>query len=286
MAWTLTDSLDDYLAGAGDFLRADPVRHTVELAAIERMLVSGADTFGAGAPLFGWWRAAEPGAPVGAVCFHTPPYPLLLSGAGPAVEPLAAALASRRRLLPGVNGPAELAEPFAGAWQEQTGARSSVERRSRLYQLDRLIPPDPMPPGRARLATQADAELLAAWFTQFALDIGEVHGDPQTGLRDKLSFDGLMLWESDGIPVSVAGHNRPAAGVIRVGPVYTPATLRGRGYGGAVTVAISQAALDGGATVILFTDLANPTSNELYARLGYVPVGDRLVLAFSERSGS
>jgi predicted GNAT family acetyltransferase len=286
MAWTLTDSLDDYLAGAGDYLRADPVQHTVELAATERMLVSGADTFGAETPVFGWWRATEPDAPISAVCFHTPPYPLLLSGAVQAVAPLAAALASRRRSLPGVNGPAELAEPFAEAWQEQTGVRASVERRSRLYELDQLIPPDPMPPGRARLATQADADLLAAWFTQFALDIGEVHGDPQSGLRDQLSFGGLTLWESDGIPVSMAGHNRPAAGVIRVGPVYTPATLRGRGYGGAVTVAISQAALDRGATVILFTDLANPTSNELYARLGYVPVGDRLVLAFSERSGS
>jgi predicted GNAT family acetyltransferase len=185
-----------------------------------------------------------------------------------------------------VNGPAELAEPFARAWQEQTGTPSAVERRSRLYELDQLIPPDLMPPGQARLATQADAGLLGDWFTQFAIDIGEAHGDPQSGLRDQLSFDGLMLWETDGVPVSLAGHNRPAAGVTRVGPVYTPAALRGRGYGGAVTVAISQAALDQGATVILFTDLANPTSNELYARLGYVPVGDRVVLAFSERSGS
>jgi predicted GNAT family acetyltransferase len=30
---------------------------------------------------------------------------------------------------------------------------------------------------------------------------------------------------------------------------------------------------------VLYTDLANPTTNRLYARLGYVPVEDRVVLA-------
>jgi RimJ/RimL family protein N-acetyltransferase len=62
-------------------------------------------------------------------------------------------------------------------------------------------------------------------------------------------------------------------------PVYTPPGQRGQGYGGAVTVATSQAAREAGAReVVLFTDLANPTSNALYQRLGYRPVSDRVVL--------
>ncbi|NDZ98825.1 GNAT family N-acetyltransferase, partial [Streptomyces sp. SID10116] len=65
------------------------------------------------------------------------------------------------------------------------------------------------------------------------------------------------------------------AGQVRVAPVYTPADLRGRGYGGAATAAVTRAALDAGAAqVLLFTDLANPTSNRLYQRLGYRPVAD------------
>jgi predicted GNAT family acetyltransferase len=73
---------------------------------------------------------------------------------------------------------------------------------------------------------------------------------------------------------------------VRVGPVYTPPGHRGRGYGGAVTWTVSQAARDAGAAqVLLFTDLANPTSNALYQRLGYQPVADRLVLAFSKEGG-
>jgi predicted GNAT family acetyltransferase len=32
--------------------------------------------------------------------------------------------------------------------------------------------------------------------------------------------------------------------------------------------------------VVLYTDLANPTSNALYQRLGYRPVEDRVVFSF------
>jgi hypothetical protein len=77
----------------------------------------------------------------------------------------------------------------------------------------------------------------------------------------------------------MAGSTREVAGVVRIGPVYTAPPHRQRGYGGAVTTAASQAALAGGASaVVLFTDLANPTSNALYRRLGYRPVCDRVLL--------
>jgi predicted GNAT family acetyltransferase len=53
-------------------------------------------------------------------------------------------------------------------------------------------------------------------------------------------------------------------------------------FGGAATAAVTQAALDGGAEgVLLFTDLANRTSNTLYQRLGFAPVTDWVVLTFT-----
>jgi GNAT superfamily N-acetyltransferase len=74
---------------------------------------------------------------------------------------------------------------------------------------------------------------------------------------------------------------RTVAGMVRVGPVYTPPELRGRGYAGAVTATVSHVALDAGVTdVLLYTDLANPTSNALYQRIGYRPVEDRVMLSF------
>jgi predicted GNAT family acetyltransferase len=84
------------------------------------------------------------------------------------------------------------------------------------------------------------------------------------------------FWETpDGTPVSMAGAKPLLGGQVRIDPVYTPARLRGRGYAGAVTVEVSRAALDAGATeVVLFTDPANLTSNALYRRIGYVPLAD------------
>ena len=91
-----------------------------------------------------------------------------------------------------------------------------------------------------------------------------------------------MLWaDGDGRPVSMAGTTRMEAGMVRVQYVYTPADHRAKGYAGGVTAAVTRAALDAGATdVVLFTDLANPTSNALYQRLGYSPVEDRRTVEF------
>jgi predicted GNAT family acetyltransferase len=69
--------------------------------------------------------------------------------------------------------------------------------------------------------------------------------------------------------------SQPAAGVARVGPVYTPPARRGHGYGSAVTALASQSGIDAAAThVVLYTDLSNPTSNSIYQAIGFVPDHD------------
>ncbi len=73
----------------------------------------------------------------------------------------------------------------------------------------------------------------------------------------------------------MAAMTSVVAGTARLTPVYTLPQQRGRGYGSAVTAAVSQAARDAGAEhVLLFTDLANPTSNSVYQRIGFRPVSD------------
>jgi predicted GNAT family acetyltransferase len=80
----------------------------------------------------------------------------------------------------------------------------------------------------------------------------------------------------------MAGVDPMVGGQVPVDPVYTPAHLRGHGYAGAVTVEVSRAALAAGATeVVLYTNAANPTSNALYQRIGYVPLTDFAAYDFS-----
>ena len=284
MAWTLTDSIEEYLVHAGGYLRARPVENTIELGATETLRARGPAAYGGPAPLFGWWHS--PAGDIAAALLHTPPYPALLSGDPAAAAPLAAELAGRGWALPGVNGPADGVTSFAAAWLRHTGAPSTLQRRSRLFRLGDLILPEPMPPGAARTAVEADTDLLADWYAAFSAETGERGGLARRDVTDRLGYGGLTIWEVDGVPVAMAGRGRPAAGIVRVGPVYTPPGQRRRGYGGAATVAVTQAGLDDGADgVVLFTDLANPASNALYVRLGYRPVTDRLQLAFDAASG-
>jgi RimJ/RimL family protein N-acetyltransferase len=280
MPWFLSDSLPEYSATVGGLLARRPAQHTILLGAIETLRAAGTRAFGAIAPVFGWWQ--EPDGEVSAAFLHTPPFPVALTSVPvPAAVALAQALAARARTVGGVNADPGGAEAFARAWHELTGDTVELHMRSRLFQLGGLRWPNPRPPGQARVAGPADRSLLIAWSEAFHREAQSGPEDVVSMVDDRLSYRGLSLWEDAGQPVSMAGLTRIAAGQVRVGPVYTPPGLRGRGFAGAVTCVVSQAALDAGADrVLLFTDLANPTSNALYQRLGYESLEDRAVWSF------
>jgi GNAT superfamily N-acetyltransferase len=282
MSWFMTTDTERFLAVAGEFLRADPAGNSVMLTVTENLRVSGAAP-AASAPLYGWWQPAA-GDRVAAAFMHTPDFPLMLSRVnGPTAARLAGELAGAGRRVQGVNAGQEAADAFAAAWRDRTGDAVAVHRRMRLFRLGELRPPRPGPEGTARLAAGDDRDLLAGWFGAFAREAGEPsREDEHAAVTERLGYGGIILWEAGGVPVSVAGRTRAVAAMVRVGPVYTPPELRGHGYAGAATVAVSQAALDAGIReVVLYTDLANPTSNALYQRLGYRPVEDRVVCSFT-----
>ncbi len=282
MAWLLTDALDRYADAAGRLLLECPAENTIMLGATATLRSRGMGAFGSRVPpLFGWWPA--PDGRAAAAFLHTPPYPVALTSMpAEAAAALAVALAARQRPVSGVNADERTAQEFAAAWRDLTGDQVQLQMRSRLYRLGRLMAPDPAPPGQARVAGPADRELLRGWSEAFHHEAGTGPADVTLMLDDRLSYGGFTLWEAAGQPVAMAGLTRQVAGHVRVGPVYTPPGHRGRGYGGAVTCAVSQSAVDAGVTdVLLFTDLANPTSNALYQRLGYRRLSDRAVWSFT-----
>lgn len=91
----------------------------------------------------------------------------------------------------------------------------------------------------------------------------------------------MWLWENEsGEAVSLAARQKTAAGVARVGPVYTPVQHRRRGFAAGVTAMCTMDALEHADQVVLFTDPANPTSNSIYQKIGYRPITDRKVVRF------
>ena len=278
MAWQLTDSLDEFERVAAPYLLADPVRQTVPLSVLSSLRHAGPSAFGTEPPVFGWHYSRD--GKLDGVVLQTPPYPLLLAAAPPeSVAALLTLLAAERGLPAAVNVDAAGEEQFLAAWSASTGGTGLARMRQRLFRLGALAAPHPAPPGVARVADRGDVDLLVDWHDAFAREAGTVAAGSDRIVADRLSHGGLTLWEVGGGPVAMAGTHRPVAGVVRVSGVYTPPAERRRGYGGAVTAAVSQAALTAGAAgVVLFTDVANPTSNAIYQRLGYRPIEDRVML--------
>lgn len=273
--WHLTDDVDSFLGRAGDFLRTRPALHTIPLTVTEALRMRGPHAYGAEDPVFGILeRAGE----VRATYFRTPPHRLNLTPLTPdESDALAAHLVALGLPVPGVSADRDTAAAFAEAWQRHTGATPTLHERQRLYRLGTLTPPEPRPEGRGRVAGEQDREQLMCWYGEFAAALGASPSAEAGSWADtRIAHGRITFWEiPDGTPVAMAGVTPMVAGQVRVAPVYTPAGLRGRGYAGAATVEVSRAALAAGAAeVLLFADLANPTSNGLYQRIGYCPVTD------------
>ncbi|TFV57392.1 GNAT family N-acetyltransferase [Mycobacterium sp. PS03-16] len=265
----------EFISSAAGWYRRRPVVHTVELTLL-REGVPGDDQ----PLLLTVWEGDDL---IGAA-MQTPPLPMLCGGLSVAPLPEVAGAIATESTIPGVRGPREVAEPFARAWRDATGAAVTTGDTERLYRLATLTPPAGVP-GGPRLAGPADTPVLVHYRCEFAAEaFGHVpdrrRAEDSLAVADRAG-NVHLLWTAHGAPVSMAGVRAPAAGVSRIGPVYTPPEVRGRGYGAAVTAAACRWALAAGAEqVVLFADLANPTSNGVYQRLGFVPVGDSVSIDF------
>lgn len=285
--WYLTEDIDDFLARAGGFLRSRPAIHTMPLTVTEKLRRLGPPGAGTPAPVFG---RLEQAGEVRATFYRFPPRGLTVTSLTPEqADSLAAHLVSLGHSLPSAGADRATATAFAEAWQRHTGATPTLRVRLRLHRLGTLTPPEPAPAGRCRPVGEPDHEHLMRWCREFAADVREaVTIDAASWAGTRFAEKRYTFWETpDGTPVSMAGVNPMVAGQVRVDPVYTPAHLRGRGYAGAVTVEVSRAALAAGATdVVLFTNAANPTSNGLYRRIGYVPIADWAAYDFTPSTAS
>jgi predicted GNAT family acetyltransferase len=225
----------------------------------------------------GIWVAVLEGGEVAGVAMHTPLHNLFLPRLKSGIpSQIALALARSGRTLPGVTGEVGSVDEFTRTWARQTGIVSHLSHALRMYRLDDVSPPRNVQ-GQPRRAGRGDRALLMQWFTQFHAEaVPDGPADDVAELVERrLAHYETWLWCVDDTPVSLAGCSRPASGLARVGPVYTPSEHRRRGYGAAVTAHATQAALDSGAAqVVLYTDLANQTSNAIYQSIGYIPDHD------------
>ena len=220
------------------------------------------------------WLVTEAGAPLLALWQSPPHYLALSQGSAKAAQWAAERLEAD---LPGVFGTGPVADAFAARRAECRRHATPLNGEMTFYTLERLQPFD-RPRGWLRRAHPDEfpalVPLAAAAARDMNLPLPEQRPvEVERGLRRAIAEGKQFVWAEASTVCAMASYVEalPGAGA-RIRGVYTPAELRGRGYGTAVTGALAELLLEEGqAWVSLFADNANPTSTGIYRRLGFVP---------------
>jgi len=281
-----------FLEAAGTYLAADPVVSTVVTGMAHRVVSRLAD--GVVQPEHDWWLSVLDAAGnvvgVGMRTATFEPRPLfLLPMPDEAAIDLAQSLVARGEPVLALNGALPAVRIVADELARRTGGMVRVAQHTRLFEVVEVVAPTSSA-GRLAAVTEADMDLVTEWTTAFMGDADEQAGRPRGAsahdvpdkarLLDRIRADQLWFWlDESANPVHLTGVSPPSFGVVRIGPVYTPPIERGRGWASNAVAKVSQQQLDHGARVCLFTDQANPTSNRIYAGLGYRPICDMANLA-------
>jgi len=257
---------------SGEFLSSQPVLHNLILSILHARVAH---------PEPGrYWIAKRRDKPVGValqspLTFSATLTPMEQRVVAAIVDAIAAAGVS----LPGVNGEAAAAAAFAGYWSERCKSAAMPYQANRLYELLE-VGEVPEVPGKLRQAGPSDRNLLISWTRAFLEEIGEPASDADQVNR-QWAAGHVWLWEDGGEAMSMAWGREPVAGVVRVSGVYTPVEKRKRGYAAACVHALSSRLRGDGYRCVLYTDLANPTSNSIYQRIGYRAVAEALRYRFA-----
>lgn len=174
-----------------------------------------------------------------------------------------------------VLGPEPTGQVVARLVGRRLGSAPSLVMGQRIHELHAIQPLSNLPPGQLRLANDQDTGRVIEWVAAFMEYAGE-RGDAVALARDRIGRRLLYLWETDE-PVSMAAWTGQTRNGVRVNLVYTPPALRGHGYATACVAQLSRQLLRQNRFCCLYTDLANPTSNAIYHRIGYRPVCDAAV---------
>lgn len=270
-----------FFALVAPFLERREAQHNLQLGFRSR-LEADAHAFGSADPLL--YAVFDDAENVAAVATQTPPFGLVLSEVDdPAiVDALAERLASDGAEFPTATGPVEVAGAFAERWASLAGVVPTAQTEERIYEATAVVHPEDVP-GAMRQYRAADRPLAIDWLRAFFDEAmpGSPEAQVERFVDGRAAGNGsLVLWEHDGRAVSLGGHAGETPNGSRVGPIYTPPELRGRGYASGLTAALTERLLERKRFCFLFTDLANPTSNSIYQRIGYRSVTDITVWRF------
>jgi len=272
----------DFLSCTGHLLTSDEARYGL-IYGIAKRLVDNPHAYGNVEP---WFCTVSDEKGLRATAMRTPPFKVLLAyfSGDPAyiADVLIDSISEFSDTIPGVNGDIEIVDSFAERWcakHKITIEGIMAQRVHRLRKINNIT----FALGKLRLASEKDKELLTRWAHSFHEDVyaSSNQNTPEDDITPKIDKREVYLWE-DGVPVSMAAKARPTENGITINSVYTPPEFRNRGYATSCVAMLCRELLGSGYNFcMLYTDLANPTSNSIYKKIGFKEVCDSVEYSFS-----
>ena len=203
-----------------------------------------------------------------------------------AVPFIANELIKHRSFVYGVGGEETISYPLAMKLADIWNKKIKLKDHLGIYELSKVLMPDSKDLSLLH-QDYVSKDLLFEWVMAF---IKECDLNPNVDFAEEAknviarheTLKGFyFLINEDREVVSMAAKHREFEDRATISLVYTPPQFRRRGYGKIVTALLTKKLLDGAYVQCnLFTDLANPTSNQIYKEVGYEYIGDSKSFVF------
>ena len=215
-------------------------------------------------------------------CIYAEPDGLVLSNCAPDI-PLALFDYLRTRIdRPSrIFGPEKPAIELAKLFGELRNSSYHIHSTWRIHQLDQPIRSNISVPGKVRMGEKQDSDLVRKWGENYNEE-RPANVDIQQFLLKKLRDSQLYFWidQQRKSLATISGVNCSGP---RISAVYTPPTFRTEGYATALVHELSNTFLSSGSPyVTLNTQAGDPVEN-IYRRLGYRAVGEKVSIVFDEQ---
>ncbi|MFM6929596.1 MAG: GNAT family N-acetyltransferase [Bdellovibrio sp.] len=203
-----------------------------------------------------------------------------------ALNSLVEELVKIRIQLVGVVGDERTCVDFKDQWVKINNLAFRLNTHLGVYECREIIFPEKRTGKIIRASSEHKGVLrifIKGFLKDFCPNDPELDSEGIESLIDHhLKISCLFLLQSDDNEiVSMAANIRSTHKTQTIGFVYTPAHLRGLGYGSNIVALLSEKVLREDKKIVnLFTDLKNSTSNSIYQKLGYVKIGQDIQFDF------
>lgn len=173
---------------------------------------------------------------------------------------------------------------LADHYSKRTQLKYDVDFEMEAYECRNIVEPKTVN-DFIRKAHIDDIETISELLAEFSYDCFGIKTSPQSMAKTAKSYiekENLYLWCNDEQIISTTNITLRTLRHARISQVYTRRDMRGQGFGTRIVAEVCEIILKENRIPVLYADLANPSSNKAYKKVGFTECGKVSRVTFSE----